>query len=96
MKESKKKNNKMNISTKSIFVGVFLISSFFFYNNIDLSDFTSVKYDDVSIDEEIEIKEPVWVATHIEIPEAVKAIYMTACAAIISDEELGITELGDF
>lgn len=80
MEKTETKNKSKNISTKPFFVGIFLVTSVFIsYKN--LPDIFSVKYiANIEETEYIKIEPIVWRATHIEMPEQVKAIYMTVCA----------------
>lgn len=74
------KNERKVVSTKPVFVGIFLVASIFI-SYIGLPKLILLRYDGNSQNIEIELKEKVYKATHVKKPEAVKAIYMTACAA---------------
>jgi len=73
--------SKKSFSKKSLFAGIFLVIILFISYSI-LPKIISVKYNNISTSTpKIIQKEKPWKATHVQIPEAVKAIYMTACAA---------------
>lgn len=90
-----KKESKKNISTKPIFAGVFLVASLFL-SYTTLPKITATKYENIKSEKKIEeIKPDVFVATHIKTPVAVKAIYMTACAASTPSMRDGLIKLID-
>ncbi|OGD69467.1 hypothetical protein A3E89_01550 [Candidatus Campbellbacteria bacterium RIFCSPHIGHO2_12_FULL_35_10] len=71
----------MDLPKKPIFVGFFLVTAIFF-SYAGLPKLISTNYGGSGlISDEKKVEENVWKATHVETPEAVKAIYMTACAA---------------
>ena len=87
-------NKKSVISTKPVFVGIFLIASIFVsFNN--LPNLVSIKYNGNLSDLKIELKEKPYKATHVKKPDSVKAIYMTACAASSSSFRNGLIDLID-
>jgi len=72
---------------KTIITGAFLIGSFSILY-FAAPSITSVTYDPASVVKDVVVEEkeeveapPVFIATHIDTPEAVKGIYMTACVA---------------
>ena len=77
----KEKEQKNRFSTKPLFAGVFFVAlSFFSYSSFP--EFFSVKYNAAPEEVGVELPvEEVFVATHVEIPKSLKAIYMTACVA---------------
>ena len=85
MRFKKKQKKKHNI----FLFGAFFISSFFLLslfcsNNITFTAIYNNQYDKLATSTPSIIdlkKEDIFVATHVDIPEAVKGIYMTACVA---------------
>ncbi|MCG2695021.1 putative glycoside hydrolase [Candidatus Parcubacteria bacterium] len=92
MVNGKEKEKDAKISTKPIFVGFFLMASLI-VSYTSLPDFVSTKYKSNLDGEKIEVKEKLFVATHIPTPKAVKAIYMTACAASTPSFRDGLVQL---
>lgn len=79
MKENNKKKFT-NVPKKPVFIGFFLVTSLF----LSYASFPNIISTTYEGPEEPVVEVPVeevWVATHIETPKSVKAIYMTACAA---------------
>ncbi len=78
------------LKRKTIMMGAFVAGSFSVVY-FGAPSFTAVEYDPASKTESIEqvievkevkeVKEPEFIVTHIDTPEAVKGIYMSACAA---------------
>ncbi len=77
-----KEKQKNSLQKKPIFIGFFLVTSLFI-SYAGLPKLISMEYDSgASNKSTIEVPaKKVWVASHVKTPKAVKAIYMTACAA---------------
>ncbi|MBU1557866.1 putative glycoside hydrolase [Patescibacteria group bacterium] len=97
MTKNSKENNKKTLSKKPLFVGAFLVFGLFF-SYTTFPEMISIKYNNSDVattTPEIIPQVEVWKATHVEMPEAVKAIYMTACAASTPSFREGLVDLVD-
>lgn len=90
--------NKKSFPAKPFFVGVFLIVVLII-SYISLPKLITTKYNPQAEGNTTELEETpekeIFVATHVDIPEAVKAVYMTACVASTPSIREKIIELVD-
>ncbi len=92
-KEGAEKRNM--ISKKPLFTGFFLLS-FLLLSYTELPKIIAVKYSDLATSTAVVVEQQdVWVASHIDVPEQVKGIYMTACAGSSKSFRDGLINLID-
>lgn len=91
---SDQKTNNKSLIKKPLFFGVFLTASLIL-SFTSLPKIISTKYVDLKKTEGMEVVENKPKASHVKTPEAVKAIYMTACAASTPSMRDGLIELID-